>query len=635
MINNKHIKSKRARSMSYFQTTAVNIESNHKLRSPQIEAYLKIQNYFSEYPSGEALVVLPTGTGKSGLISVAPFGCCNGRVLIITPGLVTKQSIQKTQEVLDDNFWVNFDIIFNPIHLPVVSEYRAELSDEHLAESNIVYSNIQKLSSKRGGGLLNRDIVDADFFDMIIIDEAHHAPANTWQEVLDYFPKAKKLHVTGTPYRGDNQVVPGERIHETPLSEVMRDRYVKWLRKETVNAHELYFTIAEKPDEPLTKDEVLKFKDKEWLEKSVALSKECSLDVIDHSIRNLGILNESSPNVPHKILAIGCSIAHAEDLLNWYKERGLESIIVHSDMAPEDLAIAFRSINNHACQVVISVNMLMEGYDHHYLTVLALFRPYRSINAFAQVVGRVLRAIPEKDITAFEIDNNAVVIYHEETGLDFMWKKFQTEVDRARQQRTRDYTQLSTDYSQKENSLAGISTESSFVSDVDSYLGDIDFNKLFEAKRAEVSENVSKTLEALKGSGIDADQLEAIKKTLTESETNKISSKEIDPALLEKRPDIARKQARELLTKKIQDEAASLLADLGYDEKSFELAPSFKVTIPFLKMETPNDGVLVIYVNTKLSKKFGPVKSRDNKALLQSLDYVPTLMDELRKMLSC
>ncbi|MDN4733934.1 hypothetical protein QYZ42_14700 [Vibrio parahaemolyticus] len=81
-------------------------------------------------------------------------------------------------------------------------------------------------------------------------------------------------------------------------------------------------------------------------------------------------------------------------------------------------------------------------------------------------------------------------------------------------------------------------------------MGDIDFNKLFEAKRAEVSENVSKTLEALKGSGIDADQLEAIKKTLTESETNKISSKEIDPALLEKRPDIARKQARELLTKK-------------------------------------------------------------------------------------
>ncbi|WP_219600914.1 DEAD/DEAH box helicase, partial [Vibrio parahaemolyticus] len=71
---------------------------------------------------------------------------------------------------------------------------------------------------------MSRNIVDHNFFDMVIIDEAHHAPASTWQEVLEYFPNAKKLHVTGTPYRGDNQAIPGEKIHETPLSEVMRDR---------------------------------------------------------------------------------------------------------------------------------------------------------------------------------------------------------------------------------------------------------------------------------------------------------------------------------------------------------------------------------------------------------------------------
>lgn len=89
--------------MSYFTETAVNIVGNSKLRTPQVEAYLKIQDYFSVKPNGEALVVLPTGTGKSGLISIAPFGLSKGRVLIITPGLVTKQSIQKTQEILNDN----------------------------------------------------------------------------------------------------------------------------------------------------------------------------------------------------------------------------------------------------------------------------------------------------------------------------------------------------------------------------------------------------------------------------------------------------------------------------------------------------------------------------------------------------
>ncbi len=66
---------------------------------------------------------------------------------------------------------------------------------------------------------------------MIIIDESHHSAANSWEQVLSFFGSAKKLHVTGTPYRGDGQEIPGVRIHETPLSEVMRDRYVKYLKK--------------------------------------------------------------------------------------------------------------------------------------------------------------------------------------------------------------------------------------------------------------------------------------------------------------------------------------------------------------------------------------------------------------------
>ncbi|MGC8401233.1 DEAD/DEAH box helicase [Enterobacter mori] len=127
----------------------------------------------------------------------------------------------------------------------MVNEYSAELSDEHLLSSHIVYSNIQKVASTRDNALINR--VPSDFFDLIIIDEAHHAPAQSWRDTLRYFSNAKILHVTGTPYRGDNQEIPGVRIHETPLSEVMRDKYVKWLRKETVNAHELFFQLQNSP----------------------------------------------------------------------------------------------------------------------------------------------------------------------------------------------------------------------------------------------------------------------------------------------------------------------------------------------------------------------------------------------------
>lgn len=618
--------------MSYFFDTAVNIEGNTKLRAPQIEAYIKIKEFFSVEENKEALVVLPTGTGKSGLISIAPYGVAKKRVLIITPGLITKDSIRKTQEVLADNFWVNFDIIFSSKDIPVVNEYVSDLSNEHLDKSHIVYSNIQKITSARGNGLINR--VSSDFFDLIIIDEAHHAPAQSWQDTLQHFSNAKILHVTGTPYRGDNQEIPGVKIHETPLSEVMRDKYVKWLRKETVNAHELFFITPEQPGVKLTKEQVLELKDKEWLEKSIALSKECSLDVIDHSIAKLNELKSSSPQVPHKILAVGCSIAHAEDLLIWYKDRGMNSVIVHSEMEQTDLADALMKVDRHQCDVVISVNMLMEGYDHKYLTVLAIFRPYRSLNAFAQVVGRILRAIPESEITHFEIDNNGIVIFHEEIGLNVMWESFQKEVEKARRATVREYSFTDRDYVERGTELAGVESESAYVSDTDSYLDDIDFNALFEKKRHEISDSVSQKIELIKQSGVDIpdDALEALRQTLAEKEVQK-AAEVIDPELIEKRPHQARKLMREILKTRAQDGVSNLLIDNGIGEKSSELYNIFNRYVPYLKTTDANDGILVRYVFIKLSKAYGPVEKRDNKTLLQSINDLEKVFAEVERMI--
>ena len=617
--------------MSYFLSTAVNIEGNNKLRTPQIEAYLKIKSFFSSKENTEALVVLPTGTGKSGLISISPFGTSTGRVLIVTPGLVTKDSIRKTQEALYDNFWINYDILFSHKDLPVTVEYAAGLLKQHLTDSNIIYSNIQQLSNSRGNALI--DTVPNDFFDLIIIDEAHHAPAESWIQLLSYFSKAKKLYVTGTPYRGDGQKLPGTLIHETQLSEVMRDRYVKWLRKETVNAHSLFFTIADHPGRKFTINEVIDLKDKEWVERSVALSEECSKDVIKHSITRLSELKKQSPKVPHKILAIGCSISHAEGLRAWYLESGLSVALVHSMMAPDDVLAEFRKIDAHEVEVVVSVNMLMEGYDHKYLTILALFRPYRSINAFAQIVGRVLRAIPQEEISAFEIDNNALIIYHQETGLDEMWRVFQTEVDRAKHQRTREYEFLERDYVERENALGGVVTLETFSGNAESYLADLDFNELFKQKRKEINEAAEAQLSEIQKSGqFDEETLKRFKDVLVETKT-KEASQYIDPNLVEKRPALARQELRKILAKRIQDESASLLSDRGLSDKGTELCSSFKRIISYIKLDAPNDGVLVIYMNHKLYSRFGKREALENKALMQALEYVPAIVEELRGML--
>ncbi|WP_216070532.1 helicase-related protein, partial [Acinetobacter sp. TUM15509] len=286
---------------------------------------------------------------------------------------------------------------------------------------------------------------------------------------------------------------------------------------------------------------------------------------------------------------------HAEDLQRWYEEAGLKSILIHSNMEKNIQTAKFKSIENHECDVVVSVNMLMEGYDHKYLTILSIFRPYKSLNAFAQVIGRVLRAIPEEEIRAFEIDNNATVIFHEETGLNELWEDFQKEVNRAKTERIKDYTlkELTSDYQRKPQSLAEVDSVAAFISDQDSFLPDIDFNELFESKRQEINSKVKETLRKFTEiQNLDENILKSLEKQLIDQESKKISTDFIDPELLAKRPTVARDQLRKLIKKKTEDEVTNLLSDHGYDPKGLELASSFSRHTSTIKPGIANDGTL-------------------------------------------
>jgi len=615
--------------INYFTDTFVNIINNKKLRDPQIEAYLKIKEYFIANPSGEALVVLPTGTGKSGLISIAPFGVATKRVLVITPGLVTKKSVIKTLHPLEDNFWTNYDVLFDMEDLPVVEEYEPHMLASSLEKCHFVITNVHRLYENNQNSLLNK--VPKDFFDMVIIDEAHHAPARSWECALEYFECAKKLHVTGTPYRGDKTKLPGEEIHNTPLADVMALRYVKWLRKSTLNNPNLYFTIPGE-SKKYTKDEVLDFKDREWVERSVALSGECSNDVIIESLKQLDVLRKTSPKVPHKILAVACSIAHAEDLAEWYTKQKMRVIIVHSAMTRDVQEQAFLKIEEHQCDVVVSVNMLMEGYDHKYLSILALFRPYRSLNAFAQVVGRVLRAIPEEEITDFAIDNNAVVIYHEEIGLDLMWAVFAKEVEKSKKIPVKEYEISDREYKKRAIVYASIEKDDYFVSGQDSFLPDVDFNKMFESAREAINKEVDERVKKFKAAGLNDEEIEIAREALRKKT---VASKrtEIEQLLLSKRPEELRRKTREYLYKSANEAAQALLEEKGIDPKAKTLYTKFRNAIFNLPLDQNNDAILVRYINTRVSKKYGPVQKREPETLLESQKYMNSVLEELRRMI--
>lgn len=415
-------------SENYFMSAIPNINNNKNLRIPQIEAYYRILEYYNgEYENRNALVVLPTGVGKTGVMAMAPFGLAKKRVLIITPATAIKDTVLDSLSPDNpNNFWYRCRVIEPGFILPNVIEYEgANTPMEVISAANIVVLNIHKLQERLDSSLINR--VDKDFFDLIIVDEAHHSTAATWVDCVNYFENAKILKLTGTPFRTDGEHITGKLIYKYPLSRAMVHGYVKSLSNIKYTPEELKLSI-DGEDKLYSVDEIfeLGLRDQEWVTRSVAYSKSCSENIVNESIRELEDKKFNS-NIPHKIIAIACSIKHANEIAELYEERGITTAIIHSNLSASEKEKAFKDIENHRVQAVINVAMLGEGYDHKYLSIAAIFRPFRNELPYAQFIGRVLRKINEGNAK----DNVAKIISHHHLYLDKLWDKYKREIQES------------------------------------------------------------------------------------------------------------------------------------------------------------------------------------------------------------
>lgn len=414
--------------MSYFLDAPANILGNSYLREPQEDAYRAIYDHFVNKKSEEhALVTLPTGTGKTGLMGIAPFKITEDRVLIITPQTVIRDSVLGSLDPTHPkNFWM-FSRVFDEVHhLPTLIEYEKNLTNEIIQQADIVVLNVHKLQERLDSSLIRR--VRPDFFDMIIIDEAHHAEAKTWKRAIEYFKGSKVLKVTGTPFRSDGRTIEGKEVYKYSLAQAMEKGYVKSLEKIDHIPDQMFFTLDNDPSKTYTLDELRKgnIKEENWIQRSVALSRESNEKIVDLSIKHLNEKKELTNN-PHKIIAVACSISHAEDIQRIYKEKNYESSIVHSKLEKFEQEEELRKINDNKVDVVINVAMLGEGYDHKYLSIAAIFRPFKTLLPYAQFIGRTLRAIESEDGTFTEEDNTAVLVHHKELGLEPLWEYYKKE----------------------------------------------------------------------------------------------------------------------------------------------------------------------------------------------------------------
>lgn len=269
--------------------------------------------------------------------------------------------------------------------------------------------------------------VEPDFFDMVIIDEVHHSPANSWVEVEEYFKEAKFVKITGTPFRADRRAIFAEEVYSYPLGRAMVKGYVKQLLRREFIPDRLTFKI-DGIEEELSLEEVLEIREQDWVSRTVAYSTECSQAVVKRSLEIMFEKREAT-GVPHKIIAVACSIAHAQEIKALYEQAGCPCSIVHSDMENAELERQRADFHNDRTHAIVNVGMLREGYDHPYISVAAIFGPFKSKGAYAQFAGRALRAI--NDAQNPDVDNVAHLVYHNSLNLEELWEYYSLEQSKA------------------------------------------------------------------------------------------------------------------------------------------------------------------------------------------------------------
>ena len=133
----------------FFSASSFSIEDNAYLRDPQKEGYSASINYF-EKGGRRAILQIPVGCGKSGLISILPFGIANGRVLVIAPNLTILRELEKTLDNTNKRgcFWRKCEVL-SPETMsagPYIATLNGETSNIHDCDnSHIVLTNIQQL----------------------------------------------------------------------------------------------------------------------------------------------------------------------------------------------------------------------------------------------------------------------------------------------------------------------------------------------------------------------------------------------------------------------------------------------------------------------------------------------------------
>ena len=339
-----------------------------------------------------ALLISATGTGKTYASAFAMRELGFKRVLFIVHRAQLAKQAKKS-----------FGRVFNnSVSMGIVGD------GKHEYNCDFVFAMVETLNRDEH---LFRYAKNA--FDCIILDEAHHSPANTYQKVMEYFSPQLFLGMTATPDKRDDHI-EGRNVYELFHHQIAHEIRLQKAMEDNLLCPFHYFGISEFSmlDDKTFKGRALSEKDFNLLTSEAR---------VDHVIEQAQYYGYSGDRVKGLIF---CSRnLECETLSKLFNERGYRTLALSNETPQKIRETAFERLamkeeestdELQPLDYIFSVDILNEGIDIVEVNQVIMLRPTQSTIVFIQQLGRGLRKAEGKEYVVIldfigNYDNNFMI----------------------------------------------------------------------------------------------------------------------------------------------------------------------------------------------------------------------------------
>ena len=214
---------------------------------------------------------------------------------------------------------------------------------------------------------------------LIVIDECHHTPAGTYGRVLENYPDAHVVGLTATPFRLDGR----------GLGDVFKEIVVAAHTDDLCKAgvlHDPRVYAGKSPDLRRVKISMGDYAIGE-------LSKRTNTDEQNADI----VKTWQEKSASRRTVAFAVDVAHSQAIVAAFRAAGVAAEHIDGTTPRDEREAILGRLRDARTHIVSNCMVLTEGWDLPALETAILARPTASLNLHLQMIGRIMRACPDKD----------------------------------------------------------------------------------------------------------------------------------------------------------------------------------------------------------------------------------------------